>query len=438
MEILRKIGSFKELFKKLFKTPNNPENKNLLRLVDILESDQFKNSYLPLQNSHLPLKIFITDVIKVMLKARKMVNEQILNIKIYQKFEDGRFSEVTCLDKNLDNLFREFLGNYTEQENTISEENQQNSPKQKIFCYFVIDSMDGTKEAIKFFEEVKKLVEQFKNCINKSEFDCYNLNIDPQIIDGIKEFIKFEELRKKPKEQFKNCINKSEFDFYNLNIDPQIKQQHTLGNIAIMQQDKTLLGFVYCPGSDIFQFGGLGYGSFMIKDLSKQYLENNIDNLKAEQIFVINPLLNPLLNRKLTILSSDKKLQGLEEISKNYQVAQEKLGSSLKGMLIASSENDKENRIFIREKGIYFHDIAAIKAIVEGAGGVFFNRKGEKIKVNLENLKEVLTEGLYVGHESFIERYPIVVRKNHKQDSDGGIKIKLAEPLQKQDQQQKK
>jgi len=135
-------------------------------------------------------------------------------------------------------------------------------------------------------------------------------------------------------------------------------------NIALINNNKPILGVIYLPVKNQVFYGGENYGSYCI---------NN--KLQENKIHVSRNDHSPL-----RIVSSrshpSKELKTLLEKIENYQIISR--GSSLKFCLIASGEAD----IYPRLSPTSEWDIAAGEAIVRFAGGKLISFDGRPIEYN--------------------------------------------------------
>ncbi|MBI9065650.1 MAG: 3'(2'),5'-bisphosphate nucleotidase CysQ [Salinivirgaceae bacterium] len=155
-------------------------------------------------------------------------------------------------------------------------------------------------------------------------------------------------------------------------------------NIALVENGVPIFGVIYVPVSKELYVGINGLGSYKFKDIidfEHKYLDlKHLLNqgiklpIKIERPFTVVASRSHLNDEtKLFIDSLKKDNPSLEFISK---------GSSLKLCAVAEGIAD----IYPRFAPTMEWDTAAGQAIVESAGGVVQNKKGEHLKYNKENL----------------------------------------------------
>jgi 3'(2'), 5'-bisphosphate nucleotidase len=155
-------------------------------------------------------------------------------------------------------------------------------------------------------------------------------------------------------------------------------------NIALIQNQKPILGVIYSPVQDILYFGDINFGAFKFQNVMKfkndiDYIINNSDSLPTIRsksyygVVASRSHLSPETNKFIDKLKSDK-----ENVKLIY------VGSSLKLCLIADGFAD----IYPRFAPTSEWDIAAGHAIVNSSGGRVVNTssKGDSLVYNKENI----------------------------------------------------
>ena len=154
-------------------------------------------------------------------------------------------------------------------------------------------------------------------------------------------------------------------------------------NIALIHQQKAIMGVIYVPVKDVMYFGKKGVGSFKLEDFSKNS-DKTLEEIKR------NAAQLPIQNeRKYTIVGSRSHMSSETE---NFIKEKEKekgeieilsRGSSLKLCMVAEGLADDYPRFAPTMEW----DTAAGQAIVEAMGGSVINWKTkEPMLYNRENL----------------------------------------------------
>lgn len=155
-------------------------------------------------------------------------------------------------------------------------------------------------------------------------------------------------------------------------------------NIALIHEQRAIMGVIYVPVKDELYFGGEGVGAFKI---SKFSTVNKASTL--EEWMSIDHKLPFEHNRMYTIVGSRSHLS---EETKDFIAAKEKelgeismlsVGSSLKLCMVAEGKAD----VYPRFAPTMEWDTAAGQAIVEAVGGTVIDWKTkERMKYNRKNL----------------------------------------------------
>lgn len=157
-------------------------------------------------------------------------------------------------------------------------------------------------------------------------------------------------------------------------------------NIALVKNNKPVMGIIYVPVLDILYFGSLDEGAFKCEKLCTPMPENkNISHLAS--ISDALPLKN--LNKKFTVVASRSHLSKetaafIDQLkSEHGEVATISRGSSLKLCMVAEGRAD----IYPRFAPTSEWDTAAGHAIVLSAGGIVTTADGkEELSYNKEDL----------------------------------------------------
>ncbi|MEN8122341.1 MAG: 3'(2'),5'-bisphosphate nucleotidase CysQ [Bacteroidota bacterium] len=156
-------------------------------------------------------------------------------------------------------------------------------------------------------------------------------------------------------------------------------------NIALINNQKSVLGIIYSPVLRTLYFNYLDGEAFMVKDIKPG---NNISDI-VKMIQTNKTEIPQSLNRKYRVVASrshlsDKTKEFIEGIKiKHPQLETVSMGSSLKLCLIANGEAD----IYPRFAPTMEWDTAAGHAIVKAAGGNVTNYETNKeVLYNKENL----------------------------------------------------
>lgn len=155
-------------------------------------------------------------------------------------------------------------------------------------------------------------------------------------------------------------------------------------NIALIHQQKAILGVIYVPVKDELYFGATDLGAFKVEGFSKIEASSNIDNWMDQK-----NSLPKSLKRKFTIVGSRSHMspeteEFIEEKRREQgNVEMISVGSSLKLCMVAEGKAD----FYPRFAPTMEWDTAAGQAIVEAMGGnvMDWNTK-ETMKYNRQNL----------------------------------------------------
>jgi len=155
-------------------------------------------------------------------------------------------------------------------------------------------------------------------------------------------------------------------------------------NIALIHQQKAILGVIYVPVKDELYFGAEGVGAFKVNSFSKLPNHSNVESWTSK-----NNSLPKSIERKYTIVGSRSHMSAETEAFINEKkkelgdVELISVGSSLKLCMVAEGKADAYPRFAPTMEW----DTAAGQAIVEAMGGKVINWKNKTpMKYNRENL----------------------------------------------------
>ena len=155
-------------------------------------------------------------------------------------------------------------------------------------------------------------------------------------------------------------------------------------NIALIHQQKAILGVIYVPVKDELYFGADGIGAFKVDSFSKVVETNNLKDWMS----TVNQLPKKL-DRPYTIVGSRSHMSPETEEFINKRKAEKgnleiiSVGSSLKLCMVAEGKADDYPRFAPTMEW----DTAAGQAIVEAMGGKVINWKTqERMMYNREKL----------------------------------------------------
>ncbi len=135
-------------------------------------------------------------------------------------------------------------------------------------------------------------------------------------------------------------------------------------NIALIENNKPVLGVVYAPAKDLLFYGLVGYGSFKVINATESDLSSILTSPKNIKLPI--DLENPI--PVVVASKSHKNPETIDYIGRIQkilgEVKEENYGSSLKLCMVAAGEAD----IYPRIGPTMEWDTAASQAIVEAAG----------------------------------------------------------------------
>lgn len=148
-------------------------------------------------------------------------------------------------------------------------------------------------------------------------------------------------------------------------------------NIALAYKHRTVMGVIYVPASGELYYAAQGMGAYRTHILGGECL--GINAAQPEKLRVSD---NTEISSLRVVLSSSHGCAQMDELLERYQLYNfVKVGSSLKGCMIASGEAD----IYYRYNPTMEWDTAAMQCIVEEAGGIFRQMDGREMLYNREN-----------------------------------------------------
>lgn len=145
-------------------------------------------------------------------------------------------------------------------------------------------------------------------------------------------------------------------------------------NIALSYQHKSVMGVIYVPVTGELYYASKGDGAFLEKDGNTQrlHVSDRTENIR-------------------TVMSSSHGCEQMDAlIAKNGLKNYVKMGSSLKGCVIAKGEAE----IYYRFNPTMEWDTAAMQCIVEEAGAIFKQMDDSEMLYNRENSKN--EKGFYI------------------------------------------
>ncbi len=148
-------------------------------------------------------------------------------------------------------------------------------------------------------------------------------------------------------------------------------------NIALAENHKTVMGVIYVPVTGELYYAAKGYGSFLDKEGKITELHVSDEKKKKSELNVV--------------MSSSHGCREMDMLLEKYQLKNFiKIGSSLKGCMIAKGEAD----IYYRHTPTMEWDTAAMQCIVEEAGGIFRQMDDTPMTYNRED--SLNSKGFYI------------------------------------------
>lgn len=148
-------------------------------------------------------------------------------------------------------------------------------------------------------------------------------------------------------------------------------------NIALAYKHESVMGVIYVPATGDLYYASRGYGAFM------ENAEHQIKKLSVSD--------HTKLSSLRVVTSSSHECVQMNEMIEKYQFTNlVKIGSSLKGCLIAENKAD----IYYRFNPTMEWDTAAMQCIVEEAGAIFRQMDGSLMTYNREDSRN--SKGFYI------------------------------------------
>lgn len=148
-------------------------------------------------------------------------------------------------------------------------------------------------------------------------------------------------------------------------------------NIALSDDHKSVMGVIYVPVTGALYYAAKGYGSFCLKNGYVTRLHVSKDKKEKSMLNVV--------------MSSSHGCAEMDTLLDKHKIKKFiKVGSSLKGCMIAKGEAD----IYYRHTPTMEWDTAAMQCIVEEAGGVFRQMDDTPMLYNRED--SLNAKGFYI------------------------------------------
>lgn len=148
-------------------------------------------------------------------------------------------------------------------------------------------------------------------------------------------------------------------------------------NIALACNHRSVMGVIYVPVTEELYYAAEGYGSYLEKDGVVTELHVSKEDKRPSDLNVV--------------MSNSHGCKEMEELLEKYQLKNfVKVGSSLKGCMIAKGEAD----VYYRHNPTMEWDTAAMQCIVEEAGAVFRQMDDSEMLYNREN--SLNDKGFYI------------------------------------------
>lgn len=139
-------------------------------------------------------------------------------------------------------------------------------------------------------------------------------------------------------------------------------------NIALAYQQHSVMGVIYVPVTGELYYAAQGDGAYKLRAdgaLEKLHVSDNVE-----------------VSSLRVVLSNSHGCKQMEELLEKYCLTNfVKVGSSLKGCMVASGEAD----VYFRHNPTMEWDTAAMQCVVEEAGGIFRQLDGTEMLYNREN-----------------------------------------------------
>ncbi len=139
-------------------------------------------------------------------------------------------------------------------------------------------------------------------------------------------------------------------------------------NIALSYKHKSVMGVIYVPVTGELYYAAQGYGSYLEKDGKVERLSVSKEKKEKSDLNVV--------------MSGSHCCEEMEALLKKYNLKNFiKMGSSLKGCMIASGKAD----VYYRHNPTMEWDTAAMQCIAEEAGAIFMQMDDTPMLYNREN-----------------------------------------------------
>ena len=139
-------------------------------------------------------------------------------------------------------------------------------------------------------------------------------------------------------------------------------------NIALSYEHRSVMGVIYVPVTQELYYAAKGRGAFCrLADgsVERLHVSENTDHTKLR-----------------AVVSGSHCCEEMEELIRKYHITDlKRIGSSLKGCLVAKGEAD----IYYRHNPTMEWDTAAMQCIVEESGGIFRQMDDTEMLYNREN-----------------------------------------------------
>lgn len=148
-------------------------------------------------------------------------------------------------------------------------------------------------------------------------------------------------------------------------------------NIALAYQHRAVVGVIYVPVSGELYFAAEGFGAF-----------RKTEDGKEEKLAVSD---RREISSLRFVMSNSHGCQEMDDLIKKYKISRfVKVGSSLKGCMVASGQAD----VYYRFNPTMEWDTAAMQCIAEEAGAVFRQMDGSLMVYNREDSRN--SKGFYL------------------------------------------
>lgn len=152
-------------------------------------------------------------------------------------------------------------------------------------------------------------------------------------------------------------------------------------NIALSYQHKAVMGVIYVPVTGELYYASEGAGAFL------ETPDGRIRKLSVSD--------NKDIHSLRFVMSNSHGCKAMDELIEKYQITNfVKIGSSLKGCMVASGQAD----VYYRFNPTMEWDTAAMQCIAEEAGAVFRQMDGTKMYYNREN--SLNEKGFYIINQN--------------------------------------